>query len=82
MPTPFGATRVDAMAAAQELIDSGQLENQLSHLVTLRSESQNPAQAAVLGQYLRLIIRPILLDMGFDASVHDNPIPDAPPAAG
>ena len=48
MPTPFGATRVDAMAAAQELIDSGQLENQLSHLVTLRSESQNPAQAAVL----------------------------------
>jgi acetylornithine deacetylase/succinyl-diaminopimelate desuccinylase-like protein len=67
------------MAAAQELIDSGQLENQLSHLVTLRSESQNPAQAAVLGQYLRLIIRPILLDMGFDASVHDNPIPDAPP---
>jgi acetylornithine deacetylase/succinyl-diaminopimelate desuccinylase-like protein len=79
MPTPFEATRVDAMAAAQELIDSGQLENQLSHLVTLRSESQNPAQAAVLGQYLRLIIRPILLDMGFDASVHDNPIPDAPP---
>tara|TARA_B100000780_G_scaffold101843_1_gene71149 strand:- start:369 stop:755 length:387 start_codon:yes stop_codon:yes gene_type:complete len=43
MPAPFEATRVDAMSAAQDLIDNGQLENQLSHLVTLLTESQNPS---------------------------------------
>ena len=32
----------------------------------------------MLDQYLRLIIHPILLDLGIDASAHDNPIPDAP----
>ena len=78
MITPFEATRVDAMSAAKDLIDSGKLGNQLSQLVMLRTESQNPRQAWVLDQYLRLIIRPILLEMGFNASVHDNPIPNAP----
>ena len=32
----------------------------------------------MLDQYLRLITHPILLDLGIDASAHDNPIPDAP----
>ena len=79
MALQFEPKRVDAMSAAKELIDSGQLERRLGDLVALRTESQNPAQAAVLDQYLRQMIRPLLINMGFEVDLHQNPIVGAPP---
>ena len=79
MPNPLDLTRVVAMAAAQTVIESGHLERRLSELVALRTESQNPAQAAVLKQYLSEMMRPMLLEMGFDVGLHENPVAQAPP---
>ena len=79
MALQFEPKRVDAVSAAKELIDSGQLERRLGDLVALRTESQNPAQAAVLDQYLRQMIRPLLINMGFEVDLHQNPKAGAPP---
>ena len=79
MPNPLDLTRVVAMSAAQTVIESGHLERRLSELVALRTESQNPAQAAVFKQYLSEMMRPMLLEMGFDVGLHENPVAQAPP---
>lgn len=66
-------TRDDAIAKATEYFDSGQLLSELASLVSYRSESQNPEQAAVLEQYLQEAIQPRLEAMGFECKLHDNP---------
>ena len=79
MSKPVAPTRADAMSAGKQVIESGQLERRLTDLVALRTESQDPAQTAVLEQYLREMMRPMLLEMGFDVALHDNPVLKAPP---
>lgn len=73
-------TRNDALKQAADFFDSGALQSELAALVAHRSESQNPAQAHVLLEYLTKAIQPRLQAMGFDCEIHVNPINDV--AAG
>ncbi len=66
-------TRADAVSQATEYFESGRLQSELADLVKYKSESQNPAQEAVLEQYLVEAIQPRLEAMGFECSIHENP---------
>lgn len=66
-------TRSDAFRHATQYFESGQLQEELATLVAYQSESQNPAQAHVLPQYLTQAIQPRLEAMGFVCALHDNP---------
>lgn len=72
-------TRDITISRATEYADSGALETELAALVAYRSESQNPAQAEVLCDYLTQTIRPRLEAMGFTCAMHDNPTPHGGP---
>ncbi|MGB5863134.1 MAG: M20 family metallopeptidase [Sulfitobacter sp.] len=72
-------TRDVTISRAAEYADSGALETELAALVAYHSESQNPAQAEVLRNYLTQAIRPRLEAMGFTCTLHDNPTPDGGP---
>jgi acetylornithine deacetylase/succinyl-diaminopimelate desuccinylase-like protein len=67
-------TRTTALETAVQYFDSGRLQSDLAALVAYRTESQNPAQAAVLHQYLADAMRPRLEAMGFACTLHDNPL--------
>jgi acetylornithine deacetylase/succinyl-diaminopimelate desuccinylase-like protein len=67
-------TRTDALRNAAQYFDSGTLQSDLAALTAYRTESQNPAQAAVLQQYLADAMRPRLEAMGFDCTLHANPV--------
>jgi acetylornithine deacetylase/succinyl-diaminopimelate desuccinylase-like protein len=71
-------TRKDAIQHATAFADSGQLQTDLAALVAYRSESQNPAQATVLRQYLSQALQRRLEAMGFDCALHDNPVEGGP----
>lgn len=66
-------TRTQALSRASAYFDDGTLQSELAHLVSYRSESQNPAQASVLTAYLEQALRPRLEAMGFVCTLHDNP---------
>ena len=68
-----------AVAHAEAGFDSGAFFRTLAMRVACRTESQNPALAAELPAYLRQQIAPALAAMGFASTIHDNPIPGAPP---
>jgi acetylornithine deacetylase/succinyl-diaminopimelate desuccinylase-like protein len=70
-------SRKDAIQEATNYFDTGTLQSELATLVAYRSESQNPDQAAVLKQYLVEAIQPRLVKMGFDCTIHDNPVADS-----
>jgi acetylornithine deacetylase/succinyl-diaminopimelate desuccinylase-like protein len=72
-------TRPRALSQAAAYFDSGQLRADLAALVAYRTESQNPAQAPVLRQYLEQALRPRLEALGFDCALHDNPDPAGGP---
>jgi len=67
-------TRTDALSHAAQYFDSGRLQADLAALVAYRTESQVPAQAPVLKQYLGDALRPRLEAMGFACTLHDNPV--------
>jgi acetylornithine deacetylase/succinyl-diaminopimelate desuccinylase-like protein len=71
-------TRHDAIRRAALFADSGQLQSDLAALVAYRSESQNPAHASVLQQYLSEALCPRLEAAGFDCALHDNPVAGGP----
>lgn len=64
---------------ATAFFESGQLQSDLAGLVAFQTESQNPAQAAELPRYLIDAIQPRLVAMGFDCTLHDNPVPHGGP---
>lgn len=66
-------TRNDAIKQATDYFGSGNLQSELAALVTYRSESQNPDQAAVLEHYLANALQPRLIAMGFECKIYDNP---------
>lgn len=68
-------TRKTAVQQATDYFDSGQLQSELAELVAYRSESQTPEYAPVLKAYLSHAIQPRLQSMGFDCTLHDNPLP-------
>ena len=68
-----------ARAQAEAQFDSGQFFAQLAQRVACRTESQNPARGAELQAYLDTQIAPALQGLGFDCTVHANPLAGAPP---
>jgi acetylornithine deacetylase/succinyl-diaminopimelate desuccinylase-like protein len=68
-------TRNTAVQKATDYFESGQLQSELADLVSYRSESQNPERASILETYLIQAIQPRLQAMGFDCTLHDNPLP-------
>lgn len=71
-------TRSGAVTHATTYFETGKLQSELAELVAYQSESQNPAQAPVLRQYLSEAIQPRLVAMGFACTLHDNPMSGGP----
>jgi len=65
--------RSDAISQATRYFDDNTLKSDLAKLVHYRSESQNPAQACVLRQYLQEAMRPRLEALGFACTYYENP---------
>ena len=74
MHPPAAAGRDAALAAAAAHFDSGEFIRDLTRRVAIRSESQDPAQAAALRAYVEDEIRASLDALGFEGQVFDNPL--------
>jgi acetylornithine deacetylase/succinyl-diaminopimelate desuccinylase-like protein len=72
-------TRRDSIAAATDYFDTGRFTADLTELVSVPSESQNPARRDALYRYLDDLIGPRLTGAGFDVALHDNPDPAGGP---
>ena len=68
-----------AVARAEALFDSGHFFQALAARVACRTESQNPDRAPELQAYLAGQIAPALAALGFETTIHDNPVTGAPP---
>ncbi|OYV00031.1 MAG: hypothetical protein CFE45_10710 [Burkholderiales bacterium PBB5] len=68
-----------AVAHAHALFDSGAFFDTLARRVARPTESQNPARADALRAYLSDEMAPALAALGFDCTLHDNPVAGAPP---
>ena len=71
-------TRAQAIAHAQDYYDSGRLKSDLSRLIAMPTESQNPERAPVLSEYLEKEMRPLLESLGFDCKTLNHPIAKGP----
>ena len=72
-------TLAAAVAQAEQHFDSGAFFKQLAQRVACRTESQEPTSAPLLQAYLADQIAPALQALGFVVTLHDNPLPGAPP---
>jgi acetylornithine deacetylase/succinyl-diaminopimelate desuccinylase-like protein len=72
-------TREQVLQQAAAAFDSGALQALLASRVACPSESQEPARAPELRDYLASQLAPALQAMGFEAQIHDNPLPGEPP---
>ena len=72
-------TAAAAVAQAELHFDSGDFFRQLAQRVACRTESQDAASAPRLQAYLADQIGPALAALGFVVTLHDNPLPGAPP---
>ena len=74
-------TRNTAIAKATEYFETGRFQSDLSHLVSYRSESQNPAPEARSEalRYLTEAMKPRLEAMGFVCDIIENPDPKGGP---
>ena len=66
--------RAAALDRAAAYFDDGAFQRDLAALVSIRSESQNPARAAALTQYLKDALIPRLSAVGFTCDIYDNPV--------
>lgn len=73
------ADRHRALEAAWAHFDRGDFARDLARRVALRTESQDPGSGPRLRAYLSEELLPSLQALGFDGSVHDNPVPGAGP---
>jgi acetylornithine deacetylase/succinyl-diaminopimelate desuccinylase-like protein len=67
-------SRASALAAAAAHFDSGGFARDLARRVAIRSESQDPAQAASLRAYVGDEMSRTLGTLGFECRVFDNPL--------
>ncbi|MFL4974674.1 MAG: M20 peptidase family dipeptidase, partial [Microvirga sp.] len=58
-------SRETAIARAEVYFDSGDLKRELARRVAMPTESQNPARAPVLVEYLETEMKPALEKLGF-----------------
>lgn len=66
-------TRAAAIAHAQDYFDSGAFKADLTRLVAMPTESQNPERAPVLAAYLDTEMRPLLEGLGFTCRMLTHP---------
>src|SRR5688572_4170645 len=66
-------TRAQAISAAERYFDDGRFFADLARRVAIPTESQNPARAAALAEYLENEIAESLERMGFVCSIVPNP---------
>lgn len=67
-------SRDTALARAAQHFDSGAFTRDLARRVAIRSESQDPAQAASLRDYVEVEVSTSLTALGFDCQLYDNPL--------
>lgn len=67
------SARDAAVQRAREHFDRGDFARDLARRVAIRSESQDPAQAAALRAYVEVEMSATLTALGFDCRVYDNP---------
>ncbi|MGF9563388.1 M20 family metallopeptidase [Neorhizobium sp. JUb45] len=72
-------TRAAVLARAERYFDDGDFLADLTRLVAIRSESQDPAKAPYLMEYLTDAIEPMLREMDFQTQIFDNPLPGGAP---
>jgi acetylornithine deacetylase/succinyl-diaminopimelate desuccinylase-like protein len=72
-------SRDAAIQNSLALLDSGQFRADLARRVAVRSESQNPAAAAALDEYLTGEMVPWLREMGFGTEIVPNTVPNRGP---
>lgn len=75
MTTP----RETAIAQAEQYFDDGHLLADLTRLVAIETESQEPEKAGELRRYLDEAMVPMLQEMGFGCTIHPNPVADGGP---
>ena len=68
-------SRETAVATALAAFDSGAFRNRLATLIAIPSTSQDPAFAGDVQRYLGEAITPWLSAMGFESTIHPNPVP-------
>ncbi|MGL4413416.1 M20 family metallopeptidase [Roseinatronobacter monicus] len=66
--------RQQAVEHAVADFDSGPFLDDLSRLIAVPTESQNPKRGAELRTYLDQHMRPMLEAMGYTVTLHDNPL--------
>jgi len=62
------------LSRAEAYFDDGSFLADLTRLVAIRSESQDPSKAAHLMEYLTDAIEPMLREMDFQTQIFDNPL--------
>lgn len=73
------ADRQGALTRAAEFFDSGAFKERLAGLIAYRSTSQDPGHEADLRAYLEEGLAPWVRGMGFEVTVHENPVPGLGP---
>jgi len=76
---PMEDPRAEALGRSLAWFDRGLLQADLDRRVRFRTVSQDPACAPVLRAYLQDEIARSVEDLGFTASIIDNPVAGAPP---
>lgn len=66
------ATREGTIQQAEAYFDDGRFLTDLTRLVAIESESQNPDQKAQLSFYLTQEMEPLLTNMGFECEIFEN----------
>jgi acetylornithine deacetylase/succinyl-diaminopimelate desuccinylase-like protein len=66
-------TRAKAIAHALDYFDSGSFKSDLSRLIAMPTESQNPDRAPVLAEYLDKEMQPLLESLGFTCTILNHP---------
>lgn len=67
------------LSRAEAYFDDGRFLADLTRLVAIRSESQDPSRALHLMEYLTDAIEPMLREMQFHTEIFDNPLPGGAP---
>jgi len=72
-------SREDALAKTAQYWQQGDFIAELADLVAYQTESQEKSQRAELDRYLQGAIEPRLNQMGFEVSMHENPVAGGAP---
>ncbi len=72
-------SRQEVIARLQSQFDNGSFLNELAGRIAIPTESQVPERFPFLRSYLKDAIEPVLLRMGYNVTLHDNPIAGSGP---